>query len=53
MSDEPGAVTAAPRWPSPRALARELGLAVVALIAVGAVVAGAMIALILLLYAPR
>ena len=36
-----------------RLLARELGLAVLALIGVGVVVAAAMLALILLLYAPR
>jgi hypothetical protein len=51
MSDGP--TQSAPGWPAPRSLARELGLAVLALIGVAVVAAAAMIGLILLLYAPR
>ena len=44
---------AEPVRPTVRLLARELGIAVAALIGIGIVVAAAMVGLIMLLYAPR
>ena len=53
MTREGAPARSAPAWPPLSSLARELGLAVIGLIAVGVIVAAAMVGLILLLYAPR